>query len=649
MELKEIGITPQKLKQFEKRDIFTVEDLLRFYPNNYRDYRKPVAFAECAQHSGETVVAVGKVVSKRVLNGKHTMCKMQDAAGDTATIFWFNQPYRFKYVESDREYAVGGPVTWDAKYGSASFASPDFFERTDEAKLCLKPMYRKIGGMADIYLRDAIDEAIDRIDLCSPDYLTRKEQEALSVRNFRDSVLAAHHPQDEKDIEAAQRRQVVDALYPFCVGLEEKKNKAAKNSWAKISSVAAARDVAAALPYELTPDQKSAVNSIVAQMKTGKRVDALVQGDVGCGKTVVAVILAAVVCNNGFQTAVMCPTTVLASQHYEEFSRILCPLGYTVELLQSGLKAAERKKKLADIASGRTQVVIGTQAIFGENVQFSALALTVVDEEHRFGVRQREMLRQKAEDGIHSVSMSATPIPRSIAMTIYGEGTGIVNIRTRPAGRKPVKTILYSNEEKVYQSICNQIQQGHQCYVVCPLIETSDSELLEGVDSVEATKEKMEAWFSRYANVKIETLTGDMKAEELHACIQRFADNKAQILIATTVVEVGVNIPNATVMLIKNAERFGLAQLHQLRGRVGRSSLQSYCVLLSEQKDNERLLAMVETNDGFEIAQKDLELRGTGQLLGTKQSGTDGYIEMMLQYPDIYRNIRELLASENAG
>ena len=273
--------------------------------------------------------------------------------------------------------------------------------------------------------------------------------------------------------------------------------------------------------------------------------------------------------------------------------------------------------------------MVGTHSIFSDKVKFKKLGLTIVDEEHRFGVEQREGLKQKAKEGVHNISMSATPIPRTLATTLYGEGTEIVNIHTMPAGRKPVKTIVWSNENTCMESVYKQIKQGHQCYVICPLIEDSDSDTLAGVESVETTAQNLKAWFAKYPGVRIEAISGDMKAKDVQAGIDKFAAGSADILISTT-----------TVIVIKNAERFGLAQLHQLRGRVGRSSFQSYCVLLSQDKENERLQTMAATTDGFKIAEKDLELRGTGQILGVKQSGKDMYMETMLKYPKLYKEIR---------
>ena len=381
-------------------------------------------------------------------------------------------------------------------------------------------------------------------------------------------------------------------------------------------------------------------------MQLGNRVDARVQGDVGCGKTVVAQIAALGMAMNGYQCAVMCPTLVLAEQHFADFTKFLARFGLNAVFLHGGMKIREEKKALAAIQSGEADVIVGTHSIFADKVKYKKLGLVIVDEEHRFGVEQREGLKQKAKDGVHNISMSATPIPRTLATTLYGEGTEIINIHTMPAGRKPVKTIVWSNENTCMESVYKQIKQGHQCYIICPLIEDSDSETLAGVESVETTAQNLKAWFAKYPGVRIETISGDMKAKDVQAGIEAFAAGNADILISTTIVEVGVNIPNSTVIVIKNAERFGLAQLHQLRGRVGRSSYQSYCVLLSQDKENERLQTMASTTDGFKIAEKDLELRGTGQILGVKQSGKDVYMEMMLKYPKLYKEIRTQAAKD---
>lgn len=640
MQLTDIGITPRKASQFAAKGICTVQDLLMFYPTKYLDFRNPISLADGKQYAGQHVAVRGQVVSTRVINGKHFMLRLSDG-NNFCSVFWFNQSYRARQFSVGQMLAVGGVSSWSDEYKSLTIAAPDFVSCDLQTAFCIKPIYRKIKGMSDEYLLDAIALALPYIRKCVSDPLTEEQRNALRVPELARCVRMAHAPQDENDIMLSRRRRAVDVLYPFCYGLEVKKAEAAKVSPFRIKNAAAVvRKAQNELPFELTEDQNKAVRHVLEEMQLGNRVDALVQGDVGCGKTVVAQIAALGMAMNGYQCAVMCPTLVLAGQHYDDFTNFLAKFGYTVVFLHGGMKVREEKAALAKIASGEANVVVGTHSIFSDKVKFKKLGLTIVDEEHRFGVEQREGLKQKAKEGVHNISMSATPIPRTLATTLYGEGTEIVNIHTMPAGRKPVKTIVWSNENTCMESVYKQIKQGHQCYVICPLIEDSDSDALADVESVETTAQNLKAWFAKYPGVRIEAISGDMKAKDVQAGIDKFAAGSADILISTTIVEVGVNVPNSTVIVIKNAERFGLAQLHQLRGRVGRSSFQSYCVLLSQDKENERLQTMAATTDGFKIAEKDLELRGTGQILGVKQSGKDMYMETMLKYPKLYKEIR---------
>ena len=640
MQLTDIGITPRKASQFAAKGICTVQDLLMFYPTKYLDFRNPISLADGKQYAGQHVAVRGQVVSTRVINGKHFMLRLSDG-NNFCSVFWFNQSYRARQFSVGQMLAVGGIASWSDEYKSLTISAPDFVSCDLQTAFCIKPIYRKIKGMSDEYLLDAIALALPYIRKCVSDPLTEEQRNALRVPELARCVRMAHAPQDETDIMLSRRRRAVDVLYPFCYGLEVKKAEAAKVSPFRIKDAAAVvRKAQNELPFELTEDQNKAVRHVLEEMQLGNRVDALVQGDVGCGKTVVAQIAALGMAMNGYQCAVMCPTLVLAGQHYDDFTNFLAKFGYTAVFLHGGMKVREEKAALAKIASGEANVVVGTHSIFSDKVKFKKLGLTIVDEEHRFGVEQREGLKQKAKEGVHNISMSATPIPRTLATTLYGEGTEIVNIHTMPAGRKPVKTIVWSNENTCMESVYKQIKQGHQCYVICPLIEDSDSDALAGVESVETTAQNLKAWFAKYPGVRIEAISGDMKAKDVQAGIDKFAAGSADILISTTIVEVGVNVPNSTVIVIKNAERFGLAQLHQLRGRVGRSSFQSYCVLLSQDKENERLQTMAATTDGFKIAEKDLELRGTGQILGVKQSGKDMYMETMLKYPKLYKEIR---------
>lgn len=646
LQLTDIGITPRKAAQFASKGIETVQDLLMFFPTKYLDFRNPINLAEGKNYAGKHVAVKGQVVGTRVINGKHFMLRLSDGK-NYCSVFWFNQAYRQRQFYGGQVLAIGGIATWSDEYKSLTISAPDFASEDLTSAFCIKPIYRKIKGMSDEYLIDAINLALPYARKCIKDPLNEQQRNALRVPELARAVRMAHTPQDETDIMLSRRRQAVDVLYPFCYGLEVKKAEAAKTSPFRIKNAAdVVKKAQAVLPFALTEDQHKAVCHVLEEMQLGNRVDALVQGDVGCGKTVVAQIAALGMAMNGYQCAVMCPTLVLAEQHFADFTKFLGRFGLNAVFLHGGMKIREEKKALAAIQSGEADVIVGTHSIFADKVKYKKLGLVIVDEEHRFGVEQREGLKQKAKDGVHNISMSATPIPRTLATTLYGEGTEIINIHTMPAGRKPVKTIVWSNENTCMESVYKQIKQGHQCYIICPLIEDSDSETLAGVESVETTAQNLKAWFAKYPGVRIETISGDMKAKDVQAGIEAFAAGNADILISTTIVEVGVNIPNSTVIVIKNAERFGLAQLHQLRGRVGRSSYQSYCVLLSQDKENERLQTMASTTDGFKIAEKDLELRGTGQILGVKQSGKDVYMEMMLKYPKLYKEIRTQAAKD---
>jgi len=638
--LTNLSLTERKIKQFNNVGIESVEDLLLYYPRKYRNFTT-VDIKDLKAHDGEDVVIKGNVIAVRVIGGKHTLIQLEQDDVKCIAMF-FGKAFMAKTVRMT-EYYCGGKVVVDRQYGSVQI-QPTFFLEANRKPDPIQPIYKKISGMSDEFLSDTMKKALNLLTVFPADRFTPEERFAMQIPEYKDALRKAHVPQTDTDIEASKRRVAADMLYDFCEQLELKKAEAAKTSqFIPYNMRETMKKIVTSLPFDLTDDQNKAIDKIISEMENGKRVDALLQGDVGSGKTVVAIIIAAGICMSGYQAAVMCPTAVLAGQHFEEFSKLLTPLGIRVEHITGGMKASERKKILKGLKNGNIQVAVGTHALFSEDMEYNNLAVTIVDEEHRFGVRQKEILRKKAADGIHYIGMSATPIPRTVALALYGESTEIINIKTMPKGRIPVKTIVYSDEMKVYRSMCKQIGEGHQCYVVCPLIEDSTSETMMNVDSVEKTVTLLKEYFRAHPEVKVEKVTGDMKPEEVEEVIGRFSRNETHILVSTTVVEVGVNVPNATVMLIKNAERFGLAQLHQLRGRVGRSNLQSYCVLLSQDTENERLSIMASTTDGFVIAQKDMELRGIGEILGTRQSGEDVYINLMLENQELYQSILALV------
>lgn len=640
MDLSLLEIPENKIGQLKKKGFETIEDLAAFYPRKYNDFRTIVKIDQLWEYVGKVVSIIGKIVS--INDGfKALKATVRDGSYKAIDIVWFNQRYMGKRLFTHRQYVFCGKVQYNPQYDTFTIIAPMFFSDDPTQFHKIAPVYPKIKGMSAEYLESCIEKAVGLMiaDDDPHDYMEPVVRERLEVPEYKKFLTMVHSPQTDEDLELSKRRIVCDELFPFVMKLGEKKYEFVAKTQYKASKQSVMESFIKSLPFPLTKDQDTAIHTLTTKMMAGERIETLVQGDVGCGKTAIATALAVAAVENGYQAAIMCPTAVLAEQHYKSMSEQLAPFGITVELLTSGLTAKAKRKVLSAIKDGTAQIIVGTHAVIAKDVIFNKLALTVVDEEHRFGVEQRDALAEKAKAGVHNISMTATPIPRTIASAVYGENTEIINVHSMPSGRKPVKTIVYGNEEKVYASMYNQIRAGHQCYVVCPLIEESDSETLAGVESVEETYNKMSKWFQKYPAVSIKMINGNMKPTDVKEAISAFSNGDCHIIISTTIIEVGVNVPNATVIVVKNAERFGLAQLHQLRGRVGRGDAQSYCVLLSNQKTNPRLLAMAETTDGFEIARKDLELRGTGDIVGTKQSGIDKDVNLMLEYPELYKKI----------
>lgn len=636
MKLESLDLPKAKINQFHKKGIGTVEELMMFFPRKYYDFRKITPIRDAKD--GDVVAVVGEVEEVKVYE-KVIRVKIKDQFNWKMNIIWFNQPYIAKVVKKGETFMFCGKVQIDEKYNTKQIANPMYFDKDLQKYRRIIPVYSKIKGMSDDYLLNTIQTALAIGD--KREKIEREVLQKFKVMSRVDAFKAVHQPKDEQSLHQAHERFVFDDLFEFAMQMEATYTTTNTSTPFVMPQYKEVKRFVQSLPFELTEGQRKALNTIYLKMKKGERVQSLVQGDVGCGKTIVAITLMMIASENGYQSAMIAPTNVLAKQHYEDLSEKAKVLGYKVAYLSGEMKVREKKKVLKQIKEGEVQMVVGTHAILSKDVEFENLALTIVDEEHRFGVVQRNQLRQKAKQGVHHVSMSATPIPRTLALTMYGDSVDVLTIKSLPKGRKPVQTVHIRNEEKVWEGLYRQIKEGRQCYVVCPLIEDSDADALQDVDSVETTYQKMTSYFKKYPEVKISMITGKMKPEEVNEKIEAFSNNESHILISTTIIEVGVNVPNATVIVIKNAERFGLAQLHQLRGRVGRGSHASFCVLLSDKKDNPKLQAMCETTDGFEIAEKDLQLRGTGDLIGTKQTGQNKYIMLMLANMPLYEKIKE--------
>ena len=652
LDLSEIGVSSAKQKQFNKKGIYTVEDLANTLPRKYLDYSKRGEIDD--NNVGEDISFVGTVITGVKTVGSARDClKLTLENKDTrekVDVMWFHQLYKKDFLDTmyGREVLCCGKLSKNTYNKSFYFANPQVFTSKITDEEIIFPVYSKISGMSDDYFKKTLDAAMSKISVS--DYLDEQTRKEFRLCEYNGEYFRKiHQPKSQDEINECKRRKIFDDLFYFASKLYTEANEQTDSPFAANLSENTYK-ILGTLPFELTDDQKNVMSEIKARMESGKRLNALVQGDVGSGKTIVAFFSMLLMAESGYQSVLMAPTKVLAEQHYADLCK-LCEGSIfegRIVYLSSGMKAKERREKLEKIANGDALLIVGTHSVLSETIKYWTLGLVVVDEEHKFGVVQREQLAESAEQGVHMITMSATPIPRSLASVLYGANKDIFTISQLPSGRKPVITNIVEDDNKIFDFVKSQIKQGRQAYIVCPLI---DNETSVDAKSVEDEIKDIELAFASEPEINIASVTGKTKTEDAERILNDFKDNKIQILISTTVIEVGVNVPNATVMVIRDAQRFGLSQLHQLRGRVGRGNYQSYCILSSHEKDNSRLNVMCETNDGFKIAEADLKNRGTGDLLGTLQSGQNRYVELALLYPKFYekvkRKVQYLISQKN--
>ncbi len=636
-------ITKTKLNQFYKKGIENVESLLRFTPIHFRDYSELSTF--------DDAVSGGKFAFKLKLNSvirsmgrraAYIRGTLSDEMGREAYVTWFD-PYQYNkllnYVNT--EILIAGDYVIN-DYGR-QILNPDILEPYKEDSLRILPIYSKIQGMSAEYFNNILNTAISQYN--KPDPLPQDVLEKFEIISESELIKKLHYPKSLADINDARIRLAFEDIYQLAYKLAEDAVDINKKSPYVISKKDKYNKLIQLLPYELTDDQKKVIDIFIKAAEKGERVNALVQGDVGSGKTIVSILMMTLMVENGYQAALMAPTGILARQHYAEIKDYMDKLDIKVAYLGGDTKTAERKRIMRGLETGKIQILVGTHAVISDGIYFRKLGLTVVDEEHKFGVKQREALTEKAKEGVHNISMSATPIPRSLANTLYSGSCDVFSIETMPNGRKPVRTEQVYSFSPMLKFMEKEIKAGHQCYIVCPLIEETHIDTETKLYSVEEV-EKIAKDFFGPKGIVARSVNGKLKDEEKDEIINSFINNECQVLIATTIIEVGVNVPNATVISIINAERYGLAGLHQLRGRVGRSDLQSYCMLLSAERGNPRLEAMCQTNSGFEIAEIDLKLRGTGDITGVRQSGEDKKISLMLRYPGFFTKVKEYLINK---
>lgn len=644
-ELKGVGEKTEKL--FQKIGITTAEELLRYYPRTYDIYEEPVEIASAEEDKTVSIratIATGIYINQ-IRNLQVLTTTVTDASG-RLPVAWFNAPYLRGTLKKGSVFILRGKII--RKKGRPQMEHPEIFTPAayEEIIHSMQPVYGLTKGLSNKMITKLVHQILDTRPLHG-EYLPEEIRERYQLADANYAIRTVHFPKNMQELLTARKRLVFDEflLFVLAIQLLKEKTEEAPNTF-PMKPVWTTEEIIEGLPYDLTGAQKNVWHEIERDLSGHKLMSRLVQGDVGSGKTVIAFLAMVLSAENGFQSALMVPTEVLANQHYEGFLRLMEEqnIASCHPVLLTGSTTARQKREIYQkIADGEVNVIIGTHALIQEKVEYKNLGLVITDEQHRFGVRQREALTTRGNPP-HVLVMSATPIPRTLAIILYGD-LDISIIDELPAKRLPIKNCVVgtSYRPKAYSFIEKQVQMGRQAYVICPMVEES-----EGLEAENVTDYARKLQEILPGEIKVEILHGKMKPKEKNRIMEAFASGEIQVLVSTTVVEVGVNVPNATVMMVENAERFGLAQLHQLRGRVGRGEHQSYCIFIqgnNEEKTSKRLKILNESNDGFYIAGEDLKLRGPGDLFGIRQSGL-----MEFKIGDIYNDAGILKnASEAAG
>ena len=613
-------VGPNRVKLLNKLNIYTLKDLITYFPRDYEDRSKPKNLCECVDGEEVLIEAMATDRINEMHKGKMTISRLvvKDQTG-TCFITWFNQGYLRDKFQAGRMYRFFGKIS--NRNGRLEMNSP-VYDEIDKSKNTgrIIPIYPLTYELKQNTLRKIMENGLAEVKGMLPETLPEYIMKENNLWDINNTIERIHFPVELSDFNKARERLVFEELLTMQLALLKLKNNHEQNTnGIQFDKNVKMSDVINELPFKLTKAQLRVLDEIDTDMESNKSMNRLLQGDVGSGKTVVAMIAAYKAVKSGYQAAIMAPTAILASQHLESFKGILDKFGIRCELLISSITKKKKEEILHKLQEGEIDILIGTHAILEENVVFKKLGLVVTDEQHRFGVKQRGKIAAKGERP-DVIAMSATPIPRTLALILYGD-LDISIIDELPPNRKKIETyaVRKNMEERVNAFIRKQINEGRQAYIVCPLVEENEEMDLKSV--IELAEKYKKEIFREY---KVEYLHGKMKAKEKDEIMQRFKDGEIKILIATTVIEVGVNVPNASIMVVENAERFGLAQLHQLRGRVGRGEYQSYCILKYEgngETVRQRMKVMCDTNDGFIISEKDLELRGSGDFFGTEQHG----------------------------
>lgn len=641
-QIKNIG--EERAKKLNRLGVFTVGELIEYFPRDYDDRSRVTKINETELNKVNTVK--GRIVAKpetiRIRSVQITKARIEDETG-ILEVVWFNQPYLKNTIKPRAEYMFTGKVC--EKYARLQMESPEY-EIIDDKELLnsgrIIPVYASTYKFSQKLFRSLIFDTLKEIRGQLDEFMPEKIRKAFNLCERSFAIENIHFPESDESFFMARRRLVFEELFLLQMRLLQLKGNVKKKKSGSVFKKLSYKRLEDALPFSFTNAQKRVLKEITDEIKAGELMNRLIQGDVGSGKTAVAMAAAYIAVSNGCQCALMAPTDVLANQHYESFVKVFQPMGISCVLLSGAQRKKEKNQIYDRLLTGSADIAIGTHAVIQEAVKFKSLGLVITDEQHRFGVNQRNLLAQKGNNP-HVLVMTATPIPRSLALILYGD-LDISVIDELPPGRQKTDTIAVNTgyRQRVYNFIIKNADEGRQSYIICPMIEEGDNKELKAV--MEYT-EKLKA--EVFYNLRVEYIHGKMKNDLKQEIMRDFSDGKIDVLVSTTVIEVGINVPNATIMLIENAERFGLSQLHQLRGRVGRGSEKSYCILISDSKNkitSQRLKVMTQSENGFEISEKDLQLRGPGDFFGTRQHGVPE-----LKIANLYKDIPVLKEVQQAA